>query len=266
MTLQSSGAISLADVNVELLKASTTNISLNNADVRSLAGVPSGTISMSNLYGKTYLPTVTFVGFVENDEGAASSSTVNAPTGTTTGDISIVFAWCDSLNNPTLSTPTSGWTKIGQTTDIDRPACAAFYSTTSIGNMSINTTVSGAWNTVRLTFRPNRTINSIQVGASSFLQDPGVYTHSITAPTNGSSYTYIHAFGVSGRPQDNLSQPATITGSPTPTLNDDSSIDSHAVTYYSIFSPGTSSLPNYSYNNISDSGQQASGALWIGVT
>jgi hypothetical protein len=48
------GTISLSQVNTELQLASTTTISLNQASVRDLAGVPSGAISMSNLQGKTY--------------------------------------------------------------------------------------------------------------------------------------------------------------------------------------------------------------------
>ena len=47
------GTISLSNVNVELGKASTTNITMNNADVRTLAGKASGAISMSDLRGKS---------------------------------------------------------------------------------------------------------------------------------------------------------------------------------------------------------------------
>ena len=53
MPLPSSGAISLYQVNVELGKLSTSVISLNDTAVRGLAGVASGTISMSNLLGKS---------------------------------------------------------------------------------------------------------------------------------------------------------------------------------------------------------------------
>jgi hypothetical protein len=54
MTLPASGTISLSQVSVELLKSSTATTGLGDADVRDLAGVPTGAISMSNLYGKTY--------------------------------------------------------------------------------------------------------------------------------------------------------------------------------------------------------------------
>lgn len=55
MTLPTSGAISLSQVNTELGLAANTAINLNQANVRSLAGVASGAISMSNLYGKSSL-------------------------------------------------------------------------------------------------------------------------------------------------------------------------------------------------------------------
>lgn len=47
------GQISMSQVNTELSIPSTTTISLNQSNVRSLAGVPSGQISMSNLQGKS---------------------------------------------------------------------------------------------------------------------------------------------------------------------------------------------------------------------
>jgi hypothetical protein len=53
MTLPASGPISLLDVNVELGYSSTATISLNDAAVRTLFGVASGQISMSDGYGKS---------------------------------------------------------------------------------------------------------------------------------------------------------------------------------------------------------------------
>ena len=53
MTLVSSGAIGLYDVNIELGLSGTATISLNDTAVRTLAGVASGEISLSNLYGKS---------------------------------------------------------------------------------------------------------------------------------------------------------------------------------------------------------------------
>lgn len=54
------GTISMSQVNVEILQPPTQLISLNDATVRYLAGVPSGAISMSNLQGKQYRITVPY--------------------------------------------------------------------------------------------------------------------------------------------------------------------------------------------------------------
>ena len=56
MTLRSSGAISINNINTELGSASSRN----------LAGVPSGAISLSNFYGKSNVQEVIF----DNSEGA----------------------------------------------------------------------------------------------------------------------------------------------------------------------------------------------------
>lgn len=50
------GTITMNDVNIELGRPSGSQITLNDADVRSLAGRPSGTISMDDLRGKSVGP------------------------------------------------------------------------------------------------------------------------------------------------------------------------------------------------------------------
>ena len=52
MPLPASGPISFNNINVELGVAGTTQASLGQTSYRTLAGVPSGQISMSNFYGK----------------------------------------------------------------------------------------------------------------------------------------------------------------------------------------------------------------------
>lgn len=52
MALQTSGAISLSDINVELKLLATATISLNDSAVRGLFGKASGVISLSDGYGK----------------------------------------------------------------------------------------------------------------------------------------------------------------------------------------------------------------------
>jgi hypothetical protein len=55
MTTPSNGSISMQQVASEL-SVSTTNINLNQVDIRLLAGKVTGPISLSDLYSKTYVP------------------------------------------------------------------------------------------------------------------------------------------------------------------------------------------------------------------
>ena len=64
------GTISLNDVNVELGLAGTTTISMNQTNVRTLAGVPSGAISMNDLRGKSNRVSLSYV-FSANTANAA---------------------------------------------------------------------------------------------------------------------------------------------------------------------------------------------------
>lgn len=54
MATPSTGAISMAQVNTEIGWPSNRTVSFNDAAVRALAGQGSGTISMSNMRGKTF--------------------------------------------------------------------------------------------------------------------------------------------------------------------------------------------------------------------
>ncbi len=82
MTIRTTPPISLSDVMAELRTSNPGRaypISLGDADVRALAGVPSGPISLSDLYGKSsYLPmTVTATASSDFKNSAASAGTVN---------------------------------------------------------------------------------------------------------------------------------------------------------------------------------------------
>jgi hypothetical protein len=75
MTLPASGAISFNNINVELLNPGTTTASLGQASYRTLAGVASGAISMSNFYGKSNRRTASYV-----YSSPASNQTLNITT------------------------------------------------------------------------------------------------------------------------------------------------------------------------------------------
>jgi hypothetical protein len=53
MALPASGALAISQISVELGRANTATTNLNEAAVRTLAGVASGAISISNFYGKS---------------------------------------------------------------------------------------------------------------------------------------------------------------------------------------------------------------------
>ena len=81
MTLESSGAISLGgsvtnrSVNLELSQGASAQISMNDTNVRSLAGVPSGAIILpTNFYGKSAGATVNFVDVNVTAAGVPSQS------------------------------------------------------------------------------------------------------------------------------------------------------------------------------------------------
>lgn len=110
MTLQSSGQISMYNLNVELDRSGTTGITLNDSDVRSLANTPSGQISLSNFYGKSNVgnnwstvvsTALTLKGVTTDSAGnwTSTSTTGYAPYSTDNG-----VSWVTTLRPTTVAT------------------------------------------------------------------------------------------------------------------------------------------------------------------
>jgi hypothetical protein len=108
MALQTTGPISFADINVELGVASTTTRSLNDTTSRTLAGVASGTISMSNFYGKSAAATFTPAGGTTAGTAVALSDFASgAGTASVTITCSESAAWSYTRSG-TFGTPATG--------------------------------------------------------------------------------------------------------------------------------------------------------------
>lgn len=90
MTLNASGPISLGgatvgqSINLELGVSATAQASINSSAFRTLAGVPSGAISLNNFYGKSTASTGFFAGGLTSFAWTTINATVIASTGTFT--------------------------------------------------------------------------------------------------------------------------------------------------------------------------------------
>lgn len=113
MTLPSTGPISLANVNVELGLSSTTNISLNQTNVRTLAGISSGTISLNSLRGKSNAPTITISpsSLYTSRSGGGSATSATATGSGSGGAGGYTYAWTYvSGSSYTINSPSSAAT------------------------------------------------------------------------------------------------------------------------------------------------------------
>lgn len=153
MTLPA-GQISLGEVNVELGLSSTTTISLNQANVRALAGVPSGQIAMSNLQGKSsvsyFIATVTYAG---NDNlymaGLASDSSNNfysvgsiaysPPSGTPYGIYINQFNASGTIQYQKYLAPGNGYTSAGGIGGIYVDSSSNIYAVGTVTNSNNST-------------------------------------------------------------------------------------------------------------------------------
>lgn len=155
MTLPTTGPISLGDVNVELGRASTAAINLGETAVRTLAGVPSGPISLSDLRGKSNNPVI------------ASSSPTGIDAEIDTGDIHLTprtqgYGLTGSASGGT-SPYTYNWSFVSRSAP-DSFTSALAGSDNSILNLTTQTYTHGSFQTYNEIWRLTVTDNVGQTG------------------------------------------------------------------------------------------------------
>lgn len=185
MTLPASGQISMNEVNVELDRSGTTQIALNDADVRALAGVPSGQISMSNLWGKSNVGenwSANLVGGFTN-YGVMTDNGTNWGVVTSTGYV--LYSTDGGVSWVTTNRPTTvalwGAARVSST-----------FLTNQSGNTRIlgSTTINGAFPTV---FTAGQVLRTSSANDGWFIQ--GANNGVTYASSNGSSFITQPAIG-----------------------------------------------------------------------
>lgn len=156
MTLPATGPISLSDVNVELGKAANAAITLNDTDVRTLAGKASGAISLSDLRGKSAATdgTVSLSGYQVNsygtDQAASSSYTLSS-----TGDITF-----------TISGDTNGTQDIGDWIS-PKSGMANYECLATVTSGTLSGGIAGSWLSLDTPRSWSRNRTSILTGQTS---------------------------------------------------------------------------------------------------
>jgi hypothetical protein len=112
MALPNNTTISLSQVNTELSRAATATISLGETAVRNLAGVPSGAISMSNLWGKSaYTPmSLSYSGGIGEAFGPCQTVSASATVSVANGIGPFTYVWTRTSGSTTPTSRSSGST------------------------------------------------------------------------------------------------------------------------------------------------------------
>lgn len=152
VTLPASGTISLTDVMNELRVTNPGRaypISLGDSDVRALAGVPSGSISMSNLYGKSSYVAMSVTGHSDS-QGASSAGgggtvTCHPSVSVSNGSGSYTYAWSFTSNPSScgLNAATSATCNVSHTFSINANGSASATLQCVVSDGTASVTASG---------------------------------------------------------------------------------------------------------------------------
>ena len=177
MTLPASGQIAMSDINTEMGRALTYQFSLNDSDVRALAGIPSGSISLNDFHGKSYIHYIRPSSYVIT---SVTGGSVTNPTGVYNGKTGPI----NTSAYTTVAHSTTGST--GQQEGI---MYSGFGSGTITGSLWIS--ASGSLSDTSMTAQANIQINggTIYTSPNTFSFTTAVYTGSINLATL-SVYSY----------------------------------------------------------------------------
>jgi len=118
MTLPASGALSMAQINTELGVGATATMSMDAASLRALAGRPAGSISFSDLWGKSSMQPLTAVGneayssaYTANGRGTVSAQPSVTVSGAFNG-FSVVWSFIDNPFGMGLTNPNGNYPSV----------------------------------------------------------------------------------------------------------------------------------------------------------
>lgn len=192
MSLPANGVITFSDISVELGNAATASVNLNAPDVRTLFGIPTGDIRMSDGYGKTNM--WTFV----NSSSVRGSNTVTIPSGYAANDLMVLVI---STGSGSITKPT-GWDEISLETFNFKAAIYSKKSANSESNFTFADSGQTATSISLLVYRKVDNVSWQKGTVTNNTNKTYANTTSLTTDTNNECTLRVYcsaALGVNGQ-------------------------------------------------------------------